>query len=143
MWGLLFALFSIIERAFLGDLLKKNPVKPLNWLYMTFVVMMGWVLFRAPNLSLAGKYFRQLFSFKASSSGLTVLSYINMEVLVALIAGILLVGFIQRPLAKTYDKIKDKIVFMSIDTIVQLALLVWSLLLLVGGSYNPSIYGNF
>lgn len=143
LWGLLFALFSIIERAFLGDLLKKNPVKPLNWLYMTFVVMMGWVLFRAPNLSLAGKYFRQLFSFKASSSGLTVLSYINMEVLVALIAGILLVGFIQRPLAKTYDKIKDKIVFMSIDTIVQLALLVWSLLLLVGGSYNPSIYGNF
>ncbi len=143
LWGLLFALFSIIERAFLGNLLKKNPVKIVNWIYTQFVVMMGWVLFRAPNLDAAGRYFRQLFSFKASSAGLTVLSYLDMEILVALIAGILLTGILQRPLMKLYDKVKYNYVFMSADTIAQIAIFVWSLIMLVGGSYNPSIYGNF
>ena len=143
LWGLLFALFSIIERAFLGDLLKKNPVKPVNWLYTTFVVMMGWVLFRAPNLEAAGRYFRQLFIFKPSSAGLTVLSYLDMEILAALVLGILLVGFLQRPLAKVYEKVKNNLVFMSADTVLQIVILIWAILMLYGGSYNPSIYGNF
>lgn len=143
LWGLLFALFSIIERAFLGDLLKKNPIKPINWIYTVFVVMMGWVLFRAPNLEAAGQYFRQLFSFKASSTGLTILSYLNMEILVALVLGILLTGILQRPLMKLYEKVKYSYIFMSADTIVQLVIFAWSLMMIVGGSYNPSIYGNF
>ena len=143
LWGLMFALFSIIERAFLGDLLKKNPVKPLNWIYATFVVMMGWVLFRAPDLSSAFQYFGQLFSFKASPQGYTVLSYLNFEVMAAMLAGILLCGLVQRPLRKLYEKFENKPVFMCIDGLVQLAILAWSIVMLVSGSYNPSIYGNF
>ncbi len=143
LWGLLFALFSIIERAFLGNALKKNPVKPLNWIYTVFVVMMGWVLFRAPSLSAAFRYFGQLFSFSASSQGYTVISYLNFEVMVALIFGILLCGPVQRPLKKLYEKLENKPVFMCIDGLLQLAILAWSIIMLVSGSYNPSIYGNF
>ena len=143
LWGMLFAVLSIIERAFLGELLKKNPVKPVNWLYATFAVMMGWVLFRAPSLAAAGQYYGQLFAFKASSQGLTVLSYLNMEVLAAAIAGILLCGFVQRPLAKVYEKVRDNTVFICVDTLVWLCILAWSIVQLVSGSYNPSIYGNF
>lgn len=143
LWGLLFALLSILERAFLGDWLKKNPVKPLNWLYTIFVVMMGWVLFRAPNLAAAGSYFRKLFVPQAASSGLTVLSYMNMEAWIALILGVLLVGFVQRPLAGLYEKKKDKVWFLCLDTALQLVILVWAILMLYSGSYNPSIYGNF
>ena len=143
LWGLLFALFSIIERAFLGGLLKKNPVKPVNWIYTTFVVMMGWVLFRSASLQRAFEYFGQLFSFKPSPEGYTVLSYLNFEVLAAIIAGILLCGFVQRPLRKLYEKLSYNPVFMCIDALVQLGILAWSILMLVAGSYNPSIYGNF
>ncbi|MBO4326618.1 MAG: MBOAT family protein [Clostridia bacterium] len=143
LWGLMFALFSIIERAFLGDVLRKNPVKPLNWIYATFVVMMGWVLFRAPSLSSAFAYYGQLFSFKASLQGYTVLSYLNFEVMVAMIAGIILCGPVQRALGKLYKKIEAKPLFLCADGIVQLAILVWSMIMLVSGSYNPSIYGNF
>jgi len=143
LWGLLFAVLSIIERAFLGDLLKKNPVKPVNWIYATFMVMMGWVLFRAPSLQAAGQYYGQLFSFKASSQGLTVLSYLNMEVLIATIAGILFCGLVQRPLSKVYEKVRDNTAFICVDTLVWLAILAWSVIQLVSGSYNPSIYGNF
>lgn len=143
LWGLLFALFSIIERAFLGDLLKKNPVKPLNWIYTIFVIMMGWVLFRSSSLSNAFEYFGQLFSFRPSPQGYTALSYLNFEAVAAIIAGILFCGPVQRPLTKKFEKIKDKPAVLCIDTVLQLAILVWSLIMLVSGSYNPSIYGNF
>lgn len=143
LWGILFALFSIWERVSLGALLKKNPIKPLNWLYTTFVVMMGWVLFRAPNLWNAGQYFRQLFCFRASPVGTTVLSYLNMEVCVAIVAGVLLAGFLQRPLRGLYERLKDNLAFRTVDTAVQLLLAVWCVMMIVGGSYNPSIYGKF
>ncbi len=143
LWGLLFALFSVIERAFLGKALDKNPVKPLNWIYATFVIMMGWVLFRAPSLSDAFTYYGQLFSFKASAQGYAVLSYLNFEVMAALIAGVILCGPFQRLFGKLYKKVENKPVFMCIDGLLQLAILAWSIIMLVSGSYNPSIYGNF
>ena len=105
--------------------------------------MMGWVLFRAPSLAAAVEYFGQLFSFKVSTQGYTVLSYLNFEVLAAILLGILLCGFVQRPLRKVKEKLQDKPVFLIVDTVLQLAILAWSLVLLVAGSYNPSIYGNF
>jgi alginate O-acetyltransferase complex protein AlgI len=143
LWGLLFAVFSIIERVFLGSWLKKNPIKPLNWLYTMFVVMMGWVLFRAPNLYLAIKYFIQLFAFHSSTTGTTVFSYLNIEVLVAILAGVLLSGIVQRPLKAFYEKVRGKILFVSIDVVVQLAIFAMAIILIISGSYNPSIYGAF
>jgi len=142
-WGLLFAVFSIVERAFLGEWLKKNRIKPVNWIYTIFVVLMGWVLFRAPGLNMALEYMKRLFAFSPSTTGLTALTYLNLEVIVAAIAGILFSGIVQRPLAKVYDKVKDNVFVVSADTVIQLVLFAWSLLRLVGGSYNPSIYGNF
>lgn len=142
-WGLLFAIFSIVERAFLGDLLKKNPIKPINWLYTMFVVLMGWVLFRAPGLRWALKYMGRLFAFAPATTGLTALTYLNLEVIIAAIAGILFSGFVQRPFKQAYMKLQENGIVFGIDTLIQLVLFVWSLIRLVGGSYNPSIYGNF
>lgn len=143
LWGILFAVFSIIERAFLGDLLKKNPVKPVNWIYTIFVVMMGWVLFRAPSLAAAGDYYSVLFSFRASPEGLTILSYISMELIIAVFAGILLTGLLQRPLTGVKKKLEEKLPFKIVVLVFCLAIFAWALVQLVGGSYNPSIYGNF
>ena len=142
-WGLMFAGFSIIERAFLGEWLKKNPIKPLNWLYTMAVVLLGWVLFRAPALRHALHYFMRLIAFAPSTAGITILSYLNAEIIIAAIAGILCCGLIQRPLNRYYTKVKDTMWFVGGDTLIQLILFGWSLLRLVSGSYNPSIYGNF
>ena len=143
LWGLLFAVFSVLERAFLGDLLRKNPVKFVNWIYTTFVVMMGWVLFRAPSLAVAGQYYAKLFSFSASPSGKSLLSYVGAEVLLAVIAGILFSGLLQRPLSGLRKKFENNTVCETVSTVVCIALLAFSLIQVVGGSYNPSIYGNF
>ena len=142
-WGLVFALFSILERLFLGKWLEKNPVKILNWIYCTAVVMLAWVFFRAADFSQAITYFRELFSFTTSAQHLTVVGYLNVDLILAIVAGILLCGFLQRLLKKAYEKVKDSVPFIAIDLIVQIALLVWSILMILQGSYTPSIYGRF
>ncbi len=141
-WGLIFVVFSIMERLFLGDLLKKNPVKPVNWLYTILVVMIGWVFFRSDNLDFAGRFIGQMFSFKGSPY-YSVFTYLSVEVIVALVCGILFSGALQRPLGGVYAKIKEKIPVRVIDVIIQLAILAFCIIRIVGGSYAPSIYQNF
>ena len=141
-WGLIFVVVSIMERLFLGSLLKKNPVKPLNWLYTILVVMIGWVFFRSDNLGFALKYIGQMFSF-GGSAHYTVFSYLSVEVIAALFFGILFSGALQRPLAKVYERIRSRAPFVCADTLAQLAIVALCIIRIVGGSYSPSIYANF
>lgn len=47
LWGLFHGFFLVIERIFLGKLLEKNKLKFINHIYVIFVFVIGWVLFRA------------------------------------------------------------------------------------------------
>ncbi len=142
-WGLYFAFFSIIERLFLGRVLKRNPIKILNWVYTMLVVMIGWVLFRSSNLFEALRYFKYLFVFRRPTDGVNVISSFNMNVVVMAAAGILLIGWIQRGLKGLLEKHNQNIVIGLLSVLLQTVLFVLSIYMLVNGSYNPSIYANF
>ena len=132
-WGLMYAVLLIAERLFLGRLLQKNPLKILNWIYTMFFVMTGWVFFRSDNLVTAKRYLCQLFS--SETSQYSILSYLSMQVLLALIFGILGSGFLQRAVKKT-TKIFDSFA-------LQMAVLAASMLWVIAGTYNPFIYFQF
>ena len=142
-WGLFVALSSIFERMLLGKLLKNNPVKPLNCLYSFFVFMMGLVLFRSPNLYHAIKYYSVLFKRIPPADGTSILSYFNGGLFIALIAALLCAGFLQRAAAPVYAKYHDKIPVQMIRVVFPILLFVLSMLFLLNGSYNPSIYAGF
>ena len=58
-WGLFYAVFLVLERAFLGKWLDRLP-RVLQHLYTLLVVLVGWVFFRADSLSAALAYLRAL-----------------------------------------------------------------------------------
>ena len=140
-WGLFYAVLQIIERLFLGKLLKKNPVKIINWLYTILAAMIGWVYFRSDNIFQANEYVVQLFSFQ--KDGASVVSFLSMNAIIVLVVGILFAGFVQRPLKKYYDKIRTKIPVLIVDFTLQFVLFFMSILMLVSGTYNPFIYFQF
>lgn len=140
-WGLYFGLFLILERAFLGKWLEKNPIKFLNWLYMIIVVMIGWVFFRAENIFQAFEYLKQMFSFVNYENSL--LTYLSMEVIVIGVIAILLSGFVQRKLENRYLKVQNNQGVIICDFALQIILLVLCCMALVGGTYNPFIYFQF
>ena len=140
-WGLMYAFFMIIERLFLGEWLKRNPIKIINWIYCMFIVIIGWVFFRADTVFQAVAYIQQMFS--GTSSYHTVISFLSMKVIVAFIVGILFAGCVQRLLQKSYEKVQYKLPVMICDLGIQITGLVLSILLMVSGTYNPFIYFQF
>lgn len=61
-WGVWHGLFLIIERAFLHAWLQKIP-KLFSILYTYFIVLLGWVFFRAETLQDAMIYLQRMFGF--------------------------------------------------------------------------------
>ena len=142
-WGVYFAFFSIMEKLFLGSLLKKNKIKFINWLYTIFVVMMGWVLFICPNLSDLGLYFTNLFGVIGNTSDYSFIGVFTFKVFIATFFGIFF--------AFIYPLIKPKVKFLSnknntmeiVESISALVLLGVAIFFITTNSFSPSIYGGF
>ncbi len=141
-WGLMYAVLLILERLFLGKWLQKNPVKIINWLYTMLFVIIGWVFFRSDNISQALSYLGQMFSFRDFGHN-SVLTYLSMMFIVMFAVGILCFGVLQRLLKKYYEKVKHRVPVLITDYLLQIAVLILSVLTLVGGTYNPFIYFQF
>lgn len=142
-WGVYFAFFSILEKLFLGELLKKNKFKFINWLYTIFVVMIGWVLFICPNFSDMGNYFKNLFGIIGNESDLSFIGIFTFKVFLAVLFGLFF--------SLIYPLIKPKISFLAkenkvmevIKAISALALVVVAVIFITSNNFSPSIYGAF
>ncbi len=140
-WGLFYAALQIIERLFLGKLLRKNPIKIFNWIYVMFAVMIGWIYFRSDNIFQANEYVTQLFNFTSTTN--SILTFLSMKNLIVIFAGILFSGFVQRLFKKPYERVATKLPVLVIDYALQFVLFVLSVLTLISGTYNPFIYFQF
>ena len=140
-WGLMHGFLSVIERLFLGKWLEKNPIKPLNWLYTILMVIICLVYFRAGNIFEANDYIRQMFTLSVTSN--SVFSYISMRFVIILVLAILGAGLIQRILGNKLQKLKEMKAVQILDVLLQCAILIYSIILIVSGTYNPFIYFQF
>lgn len=140
-WGLLHGVLLITERLFLGKFLDKNPVKLLNKIYVMFFVMIGWVYFRSGNIHIANAFISRLFAF--GTSEYSALSFLSMKALLALAAGFLCAGSLPKLCRGFLEKQKDNILIQAAGFVMQMILVMYSILLIVSGSYNPFIYFQF
>lgn len=143
-WGLGYAILLIIERMFLGELLKKNPVKPLNWIYTMFITIIGWIIFRSTGIMEAFHYIGELF---AKGDGMVpVVSLLSMRSIIAMIAGIIFATPVYPALLKLAGKKEDEEAGLAVripESVIQYAFLLICIVLLVSGTYNPFIYFQF
>lgn len=136
-WGLYNGLFLILERLFLGDLLSRVP-KLITHLYAVFVVLIGWVFFRADSLSQAFDYLSVMFGLsnldKESICQAQLLNYI------ALVVGCIIV-FLK--LKQFNSSNTQEAVTHNYAYLVNFVLIFVSVLVLYFGAQNPFIYFNF
>lgn len=141
LWGLWFFVFLLLERAFLGKVLEKVPV--LSNLYLLLVVLLGWVLFRYSNMSVAWTLCKCLFG--AGSGGLFGFAA---ETLAKNKMFLLIVCALAcTPLAKNIgawlDRTGSRLWTCVRFAVIPVVLLLVSTAALVGASYNPFIYFQF
>ena len=139
-WGLVYAIILIIEKLFLLKVLKINKLKFLNWIYMIVITLVLFLVFRSNNIFEATTLINQLGTFESKYNFLT---YVSMKFIVALIVGILGMGIIQKIFGGIYSKIQNTAVVVTIDHILQIGILIFSILSIVDGTYNPFIYFQF
>src|SRR5574344_1756132 len=136
-WGLYNGLFLVLERLFLGDLLSKVP-KFIGHAYAIIVVLIGWVFFRAENLSHAIEYLSVMFGLSGTQNA----SICNGQILnyIALMVGCILVflkinGFNSSNAKET--------VTHDVAFVIHSVLIIASVVVLFFGAQNPFIYFNF
>ena len=131
-WGLLNGVLVIVERLFLGKFLKKAHV--FNRIYTLFFVFISMMVFRSDNILLAFDYIREMFSKGAGEY--TVLSFLSMKRLAALLVG----AVFSFPI---YTKVSEKTKSSVAAIIFRTILFIVSLLAVFNGSYNPFLYFQF
>ncbi len=151
-WGLFHGLFLILERMKLLDWLTRSP-GPWKHLYLITVVLIGWVFFRSETLTDAWQYIAVMFGFHANTVTLHPLEmFVNLPVVLALIAGFLgsmpILPTLERSLPKLIDKLTPipHLLHPLVDISGSIALagiFLVSLTLSAAGTYNPFIYFRF
>ena len=138
-WGMLHGCFLMLEEIFP---IKKLP-KFIRRIYVTMVVCLCFVIFRADTISQGLLFIQQMFigmNFDYVHMSLAMRWLTPMFVLMAIMA---IIG--STPLAKKIASRLEKQtkVFVPLSLIGSLLLLVLCLLNLSGGTYNPFIYFRF
>lgn len=164
-WGLYHGLFLLLEDWFrlaktnaadVGTDIKQMGIKRyifrgLGHIYCLLVVSIGFVIFRAENMSQAFSLIGRMFGLGHFSDGSISLMWqmLTPYFITMLIAGILFAA----PIPALADRIntslvsagntKVRSVLSAIMYAASLLLLVWCMLRLSGNTYNPFIYFRF
>lgn len=145
-WGLFHGLFIILERVGLNKFLDKIW-EPFRHLYTLFVVLIGWVFFRANDLTHGVQYLSKMFSFSGGEiSRTTYLSffYLNAEYLIVGMAAVLWSTPLLERAVKLLTKKSETIpVAKWIELTLLLFLFVFAASYVAADTYNPFIYFRF
>jgi alginate O-acetyltransferase complex protein AlgI len=144
-WGMWNGLFLIIER-----ILKKKDIniklpKFIKWIYTMLIVMIGWVMFRSPDLTYAAKYIGVMFGLlEVENIEYTLSWYLSTKVIL-----IIIISFVSSiPLKNMFsNKLKksEKLVLFNVilKNIYLLGIFFISIMLIMTSTYNPFIYFRF
>lgn len=139
-WGVLYGVFIIMERLFLGKLLDKLP-DWICWLYTILLVMFGWVLFASPDITSAFSYFGALFGSGGALYDSTTI-YLLLNYGVVMIIGIFAATDAWKIIVQRTEK-KLPALVNWLTPVGKTAVFVLCIAYLSDASYNPFLYFNF
>ena len=131
-WGLYYAVFLVLERLFLSKWLGKLP-SLFQHFYAIFIIIIGWVFFRANDLPAALTFLKSMFVFNGSSIA-QLLTFINKKYLLCLFVGALL----SIPWLK---KLNER--FRILFDIFLIILFILAIAYMLGSGFSPFLYFRF
>ncbi len=142
LWGLWHGFFIVCEK--LTGWHKKQGGKYFSFiqhLYTILIFVFGWVLFRADNISYAGKYMRKMFGFGTVDTVTYYWGYYvdNIEWIVAGVALLAVTPFFSKVFTQNY---KNPLTQLGVNFWL-LGLLILSVSSMAANTYNPFIYFRF
>lgn len=146
LWGLYFFVLLVIEKFFLGNVLKKH--KLIGRVYLLGTVYLGWIFFKFTDFSLLGTVFRGMLGL----NGNRLFTYEAFRFSAGYIFFFIICAVACTPIAKYAKKILMKlatkngaanITYRVCDIALPVILIIIAAVTLVGDSYNPFLYFQF
>ncbi len=136
-WGLYFGGLLLLEKFWLGKHLKKLPA-PLSTLYAFVLAVLGWVLFRADSLAIAGAFWRTMFTPSMGLQRHTV--YLLVEYRWEFLACV--IGSF--PVAKWFARKRDaNASWLALENLWAAGCFAASVVWMISSTFNPFIYFRF
>ena len=135
LWGLMYFVLIALEK-FTGF---DKKLGCFSHVYTMFFVIMGWVLFRAPNVADAFCYYKAMFGVGVPLIDGSTVAYINQGFVYFIIAMVFSIPVFR----KLDEKYRDKTVWNVAYTGFLLIILFLSLTFVFNNSYSPFLYFNF
>ncbi len=141
-WGMFHGFFLVFERVRIGKAFLNFLPNFLQHFYAIFVIMIGWVFFRSPNLTHAIGFLKLMFSGTGISWGVCTMAQISKSHFVWMAAILALLG--ASPLMKNLllRGQKNKILTTAFDLFLILVFLL-AIVRLSAATHNPFIYFQF
>ena len=140
-WGLWHGMFMIIERVIRNENWYKKIPSFIKIIITLFIVIIGWVLFKATTLEEGLKYLSIMFGLSSFSNITFDYTYfISRKLIILIIIGIIA----STPIFKNiFNRYRDIKVFELIKTLLIILLFIISIIFMVNSTYSPFIYFQF
>lgn len=140
MWGLYYFVILFIEKLFLLKALDKLP-KFFRHVYALLLIIIGWVIFASDDVSVLLPYLGSMFGANGAIGGMDVYTLLTKAVLI-IICCVASTELPKRLFLSATGAMNEKAAF-TIKSVMTIALLALSMILLIGDSYNPFLYFRF
>lgn len=139
-WGLYFGIIIIIEKLFLGKILKKIP-GTFSVIYTIFLVILSWVIFDGGTLDFTLDFYKTMFGASGKLIDGTSTYLLENYIVIIIIAIFAATNIFNRCFLKVNEKYST--VLDYVIPFIKVALLIVSTAYLVNATYNPFLYFNF
>ena len=135
-WGVYHGVGLVVERAGFGKVVKRFP-KVVGNLYLMLFVVIGWVLFRAPDLDYAGAYIGNMFGGgqAAFRSFTPLIDFISLDKAVFMVVGIVASYPVFEPMVRRVPE--------AVRLACGVLLFAVVFMLAMTSAYSPFIYFRF
>lgn len=141
LWGLYFGFWVLIESLLIGKFLKKIP-KVFQHAYFLILIIPSWMLFYFTDFSKIVSFSRVIFNFSKITADIESVLLIK-ENIFWLILALAFSMPVYKKLILLVDRINNANIKNAINTSITISLFIFSIILLVGSSYNPFLYFRF
>ncbi len=143
LWGMYYLMWLALEKFIMKEHLEKIHVS-LRRIGVLLIIICGWVLFRAENLSGAVTYIKIMFcignvELGLNELGVNISNYISFWILGIFAA----TPFPKKVGQKLMNKYSDSIIFSGVKMLYVLGILFVSVCYIIASSYNAFIYFQF
>ena len=140
MWGLYYFVILFIEKLFLLKALDKLP-KLFRHVYALLLIVIGWVIFASDDVGVLLPYLGSMFGANGAVGGMDVYTLFTKAVLL-IICCVASTELPKKLFLSAAGAMNEKAAF-TLKSVLTIALLALSMILLIGDSYNPFLYFRF